>query len=60
MPQAFDPMSYYAQFYRSGMDSDGRSSPLNSSGAVNEDNGISQSCQEVWFFVNHQLPLAYS
>lgn len=52
MPQSFDPISYYAQFYGSGMDSDGRSSPLNSAGAVNKDNGTSQSSQEVWFFMN--------
>lgn len=56
MQQSFDPTSYYAQFYRSGMDSDGSISPLNSAGAANKYNGnaavvsaqTSQSPQEVW------------
>ncbi|KAL3646147.1 hypothetical protein CASFOL_011327 [Castilleja foliolosa] len=39
MPQSFDPASYYAQFYRSGLDSDGRVSPFHSAGAVNKYNG---------------------
>ncbi|XP_042010507.1 uncharacterized protein LOC121759073 isoform X1 [Salvia splendens] len=39
MPQSFDPASYYAQFYRSGMDSDGRISPFLSAGAANKYNG---------------------
>ncbi|KAG8387169.1 hypothetical protein BUALT_Bualt03G0225200 [Buddleja alternifolia] len=37
--QSFDPASYYAQFYRSGMDSDGRISPFHSAGAANKYNG---------------------
>ncbi|KAH6756910.1 hypothetical protein C2S53_006712 [Perilla frutescens var. hirtella] len=39
MQQSFDPMSYYAQFYRSSGDSDGRISPFNSAGAANKYNG---------------------
>ncbi|KAI3465549.1 hypothetical protein Pfo_022212 [Paulownia fortunei] len=53
--QSFDPTSYYAQFYRSGMDNDGGISPLHSAGAANKYNGnatlvsaqASQSPQEV-------------
>ncbi|KAL0301685.1 UNVERIFIED_CONTAM: hypothetical protein Sradi_6445300 [Sesamum radiatum] len=53
--QSFDPTSYYAQFYRSGMDGDGRTLPLQSAGAANKYNGnaalvsaqTSQSPQEV-------------
>ncbi|GER54041.1 hypothetical protein STAS_31591 [Striga asiatica] len=36
MPQTFDPASYYAQFYRSGLDSDGRISPFQSAGPANK------------------------
>ncbi|KAI7748467.1 hypothetical protein M8C21_005063 [Ambrosia artemisiifolia] len=32
VPQPFDPASYYAQFYRSGTDMDGRISPFHSTG----------------------------
>lgn len=39
VPQSFDPASYYAQFYRSNMDSDGRISPFHSAGAANKYNG---------------------
>ncbi|KAL9144902.1 hypothetical protein ABFS82_13G005500 [Erythranthe guttata] len=39
MPQSFDPASYYAQFYRAGLDSDGRISPFHSAGAANKYNG---------------------
>ncbi|KAI3457701.1 hypothetical protein Pfo_014364 [Paulownia fortunei] len=39
VPQSFDPASYYAQFYRSGLDSDGRISPFHSAGAANKYNG---------------------
>ncbi|KAL1555432.1 GBF-interacting protein 1-like isoform X3 [Salvia divinorum] len=39
MPQSLDPASYYAQFYRSGMDSDGRISPFLAAGAANKYNG---------------------
>ncbi|XP_042007026.1 GBF-interacting protein 1-like isoform X1 [Salvia splendens] len=39
MPQSFDPASYYALFYRSGMDSDGRISPFLAAGAANKYNG---------------------
>ncbi|XP_057796686.1 GBF-interacting protein 1-like [Salvia miltiorrhiza] len=39
MQQSFDPVSYHAQFYRSGVDGDGRCSPLNSAGAANNYNG---------------------
>lgn len=56
MPQSFDPASYYAQFYRSGLDSDGRISPFHAAGAANKYNGnaalvsaqTSQTPQEVW------------
>lgn len=52
--QPFDPASYYAQFYRSGADGDGRVSPFTSSGVANKYNGniavlpphTSQSLQE--------------
>ncbi|KAK4429219.1 GBF-interacting protein 1 [Sesamum alatum] len=37
--QSFDPTSYYAQFYRSGMDSDDHTLPLQSAGAANKYNG---------------------
>ncbi|XP_057474401.1 uncharacterized protein LOC130762662 isoform X2 [Actinidia eriantha] len=54
IPQLFDPASYYAQFYRSGADSDGRISPFHSSGVTTKYNGnvamlspqTSQSAQE--------------
>lgn len=39
VPQSFDPASYYAQFYRSGMDGDGRISPFHAAGAANKYNG---------------------
>ncbi|KAL8474011.1 hypothetical protein ACS0TY_030748 [Phlomoides rotata] len=39
VPQSFDPASYYAQFYRSNLDSDGRISPFHSAGAANKYNG---------------------
>lgn len=39
VPQPFDPANYYAQFYRSGMDSDGRISPFHAAGAPNKYNG---------------------
>ncbi|PIN11507.1 hypothetical protein CDL12_15876 [Handroanthus impetiginosus] len=39
VPQSFDPASYYAPFYRSGLDGDGRISPFNSAGAANKYNG---------------------
>lgn len=50
-----DPASYYAQYYRSGADSDGRVSPFPSAGATTKYNGNvgvlpapnSQSPQEV-------------
>ncbi|XP_062107111.1 GBF-interacting protein 1-like isoform X2 [Humulus lupulus] len=50
----FDPTSYYAQFYRSGADSDGRLSPFPSPGVASKYNGnvavlppsMSQSPQE--------------
>lgn len=52
--QPFDPTSYYAQFYRSGADSDGRLSPFPSPGVSTKYNGnvgvlppSSQSPQEV-------------
>ncbi|XP_029152814.2 uncharacterized protein [Arachis hypogaea] len=53
--QPFDPTSYYAQFYRSGADGDGRLSPFPSAGAATKYNGNvavlpasnSQSPQEV-------------
>ncbi|KAL3821617.1 hypothetical protein ACJIZ3_007522 [Penstemon smallii] len=53
--QSFDPASYYAQFYRPGIGSDGRLSPFHSAGAANKYNGIaalvspqsSQSPQEL-------------
>lgn len=55
MQQPFDPTSYYAQFYRSGADSDGRVSPFPSPGVAAKYNGnvavlppqTSQSPQEV-------------
>ncbi|KAJ1431779.1 UBA-like superfamily [Sesbania bispinosa] len=37
--QQLDPASYYAQFYRSGADSDGRLSPFPSAGATTKYNG---------------------
>lgn len=37
--QPFDPASYYAQFYRSGADSDGRISPFPSPGVAAKYNG---------------------
>ncbi|XP_052107506.1 GBF-interacting protein 1-like [Arachis duranensis] len=37
--QPFDPTSYYAQFYRSGADGDGRLSPFPSAGAATKYNG---------------------
>ncbi|KAJ4824702.1 hypothetical protein Tsubulata_040806 [Turnera subulata] len=37
--QPFDPTSYYAQFYRSGADSDGRVSPFPSPGVATKYNG---------------------
>ncbi|KAH9793804.1 Flocculation protein [Citrus sinensis] len=37
--QPFDPASYYAQFYRSGADGDGRVSPFTSPGVANKYNG---------------------
>ncbi|XP_011085416.1 GBF-interacting protein 1-like isoform X2 [Sesamum indicum] len=37
--QSFDPTSYYAQFYQSGMDSDGHTLPLQSAGAANKYHG---------------------
>ncbi|XP_051125457.1 uncharacterized protein LOC127247585 isoform X2 [Andrographis paniculata] len=39
VPQSFDPTSYYAQFYRSGMDTDGRTSPFHPAAAANKFNG---------------------
>ncbi|CAA0836997.1 Kinase-related protein of unknown function (DUF1296 [Striga hermonthica] len=36
MPQTFDPASYYAQIYRSGLDNDGRISPFQSAGQANK------------------------
>ncbi|XP_051151898.1 GBF-interacting protein 1-like [Andrographis paniculata] len=39
VPQSFDAASYYAQFYRSGMDSDGRISPFHPPGAASKFNG---------------------
>ncbi|KAK4397727.1 GBF-interacting protein 1 [Sesamum angolense] len=39
VPQSFDPATYYAQFYRSGLDSDGRISPFHAAGAANKYNG---------------------
>lgn len=53
-----DPASYYAQFYRSGTDSDGRISPFHSPGVTTKYNGnaavlspqTSQSAQEVCTF----------
>ncbi|KAA8524895.1 hypothetical protein F0562_011318 [Nyssa sinensis] len=55
VPQPFDPTSYYAQFYRSGADSDGRISPFHPPGVSTKYNGnvamlspqTSQSSQEV-------------
>nr|GLL24233.1 uncharacterized protein LOC109159086 isoform X2 [Ipomoea trifida] len=37
--QPFDPTSYYAQFYRSGVDGDGRISPFHSTGVQAKFNG---------------------
>ncbi|KAJ4730253.1 GBF-interacting protein 1-like [Melia azedarach] len=37
--QPFDPTSYYAQFYRSGADGDGRVSPFTSPGVATKYNG---------------------
>ncbi|KAK9056827.1 hypothetical protein SSX86_024191 [Deinandra increscens subsp. villosa] len=53
--QPFDPASYYAQFYRSGSDVDGRMSPFHSTGGPTKFNGnipvsspqASHSSQEV-------------
>ena len=53
--QPFDPTNYYAQFYRSGADSDGRISPFHSAGIATKYSGnlnmvspqTSQSPQEV-------------
>ncbi|XP_076922411.1 GBF-interacting protein 1-like [Bidens hawaiensis] len=53
--QPFDPASYYAQFYRSGADMDGRVSPFHSTGVPNKFNAnipvlspqASHSSQEV-------------
>ncbi|KAK9285319.1 hypothetical protein L1049_024510 [Liquidambar formosana] len=39
VPPQFDPASYYAQFYRSGADSDGRLSPFPSPGVATKYNG---------------------
>ncbi|KAA8526638.1 hypothetical protein F0562_008159 [Nyssa sinensis] len=39
VPQPFDPTSYYAQFYRSGADSDGRNSPFHPPGVSTKYNG---------------------
>uniref|UniRef100_A0A5B7ACS6 GBF-interacting protein 1 N-terminal domain-containing protein n=1 Tax=Davidia involucrata TaxID=16924 RepID=A0A5B7ACS6_DAVIN len=39
VPQPFDPTSYYAQFYRSGADSDGRISPFHPPGVSTKYNG---------------------
>ncbi|KAL6529839.1 hypothetical protein OROGR_015462 [Orobanche gracilis] len=39
VPQSFDPASYYAQFYRSGLDSEGRISPFHPAGPANKFNG---------------------
>ncbi|KAL6554463.1 hypothetical protein OROMI_020136 [Orobanche minor] len=55
VPQSFDPASYYAQFYRSGLDSEGRISPFQPAGPANKFNGnaalisvqTSQTPQEV-------------
>lgn len=55
MPQSIDPASYYAQYYRSGMDGDGRISPFHAAGVANKYNGnaalvsaqTSQTPQEV-------------
>ncbi|KAL7216466.1 hypothetical protein ACSBR1_028413 [Camellia fascicularis] len=54
VPQPIDPASYYAQFYRSGADGDGRISPFHSPGVAMKYNGnvavlspqTSQSAQE--------------
>ncbi|KAI8557930.1 hypothetical protein RHMOL_Rhmol04G0049200 [Rhododendron molle] len=54
IPQLLDPASYYAQFYRSGTDSDGRISPFHATGVATKYNGnaavlspqTSQSTQE--------------
>ncbi|KAL6999857.1 hypothetical protein U1Q18_001013 [Sarracenia purpurea var. burkii] len=39
VPQPFDPASYYAQFYRSGADSDGRVSPFHPAGVTTKYSG---------------------
>ncbi|XP_057955419.1 GBF-interacting protein 1-like isoform X2 [Malania oleifera] len=39
VPQTFDPANYYAQFYRSNVDSDGRISPFHSAGVATKYNG---------------------
>ncbi|XVF71708.1 hypothetical protein PTKIN_Ptkin12aG0061200 [Pterospermum kingtungense] len=39
VPQPFDPATYYAQFYRSSADNDGRVSPFPSSGVATKYNG---------------------
>ncbi|PPD81185.1 hypothetical protein GOBAR_DD21869 [Gossypium barbadense] len=39
VPQPFDPATYYAQFYRSCVDNDGRVSPFASSGVAAKYNG---------------------
>ncbi|XP_058218637.1 uncharacterized protein LOC131329507 isoform X3 [Rhododendron vialii] len=39
VPPPFDPASYYAQFYRSGTDGDGRTSPFHSPGVSAKHNG---------------------
>jgi len=39
VPPPFDPASYYAQFYRSGTDGDGRISPFHSPGVSTKYNG---------------------
>lgn len=56
--QPFDPTSYYAQFYRSAADSDGRISPFHSAGISTKYNGnvsmlspqASQPSQEVCLY----------
>ncbi|CAA0808411.1 Kinase-related protein of unknown function (DUF1296 [Striga hermonthica] len=39
VPQSFDPASYFAQFYRPGLDSDGRISPFQPAGPANKYTG---------------------
>ncbi|XP_047335098.1 GBF-interacting protein 1-like isoform X2 [Impatiens glandulifera] len=39
VPQPFDPNSYYGQFFRAGVDSDGRISPFQSPGGASKYNG---------------------